>query len=299
MVRKFSRKSLPEKIIYILIYLFMIFLCVVCIAPILHVFFASISDPKYVMSQSGIILWPQDLTLEGYKIIFRTRSITHSYLNTLIYVGASTAIGFLVTVMAAYPLSRKSVLWRNVIMMIISFTMLFNGGMITFYMVIKNLGMYNTRWAIILPGCASAFNLILVRTSMMSVPQSLEESAKLDGAGPMTILFRIYLPLVKPTLATIILYMVIGAWNSWFNASIFLTDRAKYPLQLVLQEILMKNDVNSLMSQSSGELAGLADLYKQIVKYCCIMVSTIPVLVFYPFVMKYFKSGIMLGSIKG
>ena len=134
---------------------------------------------------------------------------------------------------------------------------------------------------------------------MMSVPQSLEESAKLDGAGPMTILFRIYLPLVKPTLATIILYMVIGAWNSWFNASIFLTDRAKYPLQLVLQEILMKNDVNSLMSQSSGELAGLADLYKQIVKYCCIMVSTIPVLVFYPFVMKYFKSGIMLGSIKG
>ena len=299
MVRKFKNKSLLEKIIYILIYLMMILLCIICIAPVLHVAFASFSDPKYVMGHSGIILMPHGLTLEGYKIVFRTRSIMVSYGNTLFYVAASTAIGFLITVMAAYPLSRKNLLWKNVVMMIISFTMLFNGGMITFYMVVKNLGLYNSRWAIILPGCASVFNLILVRTSMMSVPESLEESAKLDGAGPMTILFRIYLPLVKPTLATIILYMVIGQWNSWFNASIFLTDRAKYPLQLILREILVKNDANSVVSQSSGELAGMADLYKQIIKYCCIMVSTVPVLVFYPFIMKYFKSGIMLGSLKG
>ena len=299
MVRKWKNKSFLEKIIYIFIYLFMIFLCIVCVAPILHVAFASISDPKYVMAHSGIILWPKDMTLEGYKIVFRTRSIMQSYANTLFYVLASTGIGFLVTVMAAFPLSRKNLLWKNIIMLIISFTMLFNGGMITFYMVVKKLGLYNSIWSVILPGCASVFNLILVRTAMQSVPEALEESAKLDGAGPMTILFRVYLPLIKPTLATVILYMVIGQWNSWFQASLFLTDRAKYPLQLILREILVKNDVNSVMASSSGELAGLADLYKQIVKYCCIMVSTVPVLVFYPFVMKYFKSGVMLGSLKG
>ena len=299
MVRKWKNKSFLEKIIYIFIYLFMIFLCIVCIAPILHVAFASISDPKYIMAHSGIILWPKDMTLEGYKIVFKTRSIMQSYANTLFYVLASTGIGFLVTVMAAFPLSRKNLLWKNIIMLIISFTMLFNGGMITFYMVVKKLGLYNSIWSVILPGCASVFNLILVRTAMQSVPEALEESAKLDGAGPMTILFRVYLPLIKPTLATVILYMVIGQWNSWFQASLFLTDRAKYPLQLILREILVKNDVNSVMASSSGELAGLADLYKQIVKYCCIMVSTVPVLVFYPFVMKYFKSGVMLGSLKG
>ena len=299
MVRKFSSKSLTEKIIIILIYVFMVFLCIVCIAPILHVAFASISDPKYVMGHEGIILWPHDVTIEGYQIVLRTRSLMQSYGNTLFYVAMTTLIGFFVTVLGAYPLSRRNLLWGHTLMLLISFTMLFNGGMITFYMVVRNIGLYNSRWAIILPTCCNAFNLILVRTAMMGVPQALEESAKLDGAGPVRILFAIYLPLIKATLATVILYMVIGSWNSWFNASIFLTDRSKYPLQLVLQEILVQNDANTVTTQSSGELAGMADLYKQLVKYCCIMVSTIPVLVFYPFIMKYFKSGVMIGSIKG
>lgn len=297
--RKFMQKSFGAKLFTLFLYLFMIFMIVICILPILHVTFASISDPAYVMAHSGLILAPKDFTLEGYKLVLQTKSLMRSYLNTIIYVVTATALGFLITVLGAYPLSKRDLLFGNAIMMLISFTMLFNGGIITFYMVVKGLGMYNTRAAIIIPTCVSAFNLILVRTSMMSVPKSLEEAAKLDGAGPVRILFMIYLPLIKATLATVILYYSIGHWNSWFNASLFLTDRTKYPLQLVLREILIQNDANSVSSASSGELSGMADLYKQLVKYCCIMVSTIPVLCFYPFIMKYFKSGVMIGSIKG
>ena len=271
----------------------------ICLMPVLHVAFASFSDANWVMNQSGIILWPHGFSLEGYKLVFNTKQLMNSYGNTFFYVFASTGLGLLITVLGAYPLSKKEVLWSGALMLLISFTMLFNGGIITFYMVVKNLGLYNTRWAVILPSCVSAFNLILVRTAMASLPPALEESAKLDGAGPVRILFQITLPLIKATLATVILYYAVAHWNSWFNASIFLTERDKFPLQLILREILITNDTTSATNSSSGELAGMADTYKQLVKYCTIMVATVPVLCFYPFIMKYFKKGVMIGSIKG
>ena len=269
-----------------------------CLLPILHVAFASFSDPAWVMNQSGLILWPHGFQLEGYRTVFQAKHLMTSYANTFLYVFASTAIGMLITVLGAYPLSKKEVLFSNVIMLLVSFTMLFNGGMVTFYMVVKGIGLYNTRWAVILPACVSAFNLILVRTTMTSIPKSLEESAMLDGAGPVRILFQIYLPLMKATLATVTLYYAIFHWNSWFNASLFLQDREKFPLQLVLQEILVIND-NVKTVTSARDLAGNTDLYKQLIKYCTIMVATVPVLCFYPFIMKYFKTGVMIGSIKG
>ena len=215
------------------------------------------------------------------------------------YVFASTLLGMLITVLGAYPLSKKELLRSNVLMLVISFTMMFSGGIITFYMVVKSLGMYNTRLAVILPTCVSAFNLILVRTAMSAIPKELEESARLDGAGPLGILFQIILPLIKATLAAVTLYYVVANWNAWSNASIFLTDRDKYPLQLVLREILIRNDTSSASAISSGDLAGMADSYKQIVKYCTIMAVSVPILCVYPFVMKYFKKGVMVGSIKG
>ena len=259
---KKTKTSLARKIFIVFDYLVLIFLAVVCLLPILHVAFASVSDPNWVMNQSGLILKPHGFTLEGYKLVFQTRQLMGSYGNTLFYVFASTALGMLIT-------------------------------------VVRSLGMYNTRLAVILPTCVSAFNLILVRTAMATLPKELEESARLDGAGPIAVLFKIVLPLIKATLATVTLYYVVANWNSWFNASIFLTDRDKYPLQLILREVLIRNDTSSATSASSGELAGLADSYKQIIKYCTIMVASVPILCFYPFVMKYFKKGVMVGSIKG
>jgi putative aldouronate transport system permease protein len=221
----------------------------------------------------------------------------NSYLNTFIYVFTATGIGLLVTILGAYTLSRRDVMFRNHIMLLVTFTMLFNGGLIPFYLVVTGLGLFDSMWAVILPTCVSAFNLILIRTAMLSVPVSLEESAKLDGAGSMRILFSIVLPLVKATVATVILYYAVFHWNAWFNASIFLRTRSKFPLQLILREILISNDITSI--SSSGDVAGIADTYKQLLKYCTIIVSTVPVLMFYPFIMKYFKSGIMIGSLKG
>lgn len=292
-------KTLGYRIFLVFDYIILGVIALLCLLPVVHVAFASFSDPAWVMNQSGLILWPHGFTLSGYKLVLGTKTIMTGYANTIFYVFSATALGLLITVLGAYPLSRKECLWSNTIMLFISFTMLFNGGMIATYVVIRSLGLMDTRAAMILPSCVSAFNLILVRTAMSSVPRELDESAMLDGAGPVRILFQIYMPLIKATIATVILYYAVGHWNSWFNASLYLKDRAKFPLQLILQEILVANDTSAANATSSADLTGVADLYKQLVKYCTIMVATVPVLCFYPFVMKYFKKGVMIGSIKG
>ncbi len=297
MRRKYIKQSVPERIIRAVIYIFMFLMCVICLAPILHVAACSFAEPKWLLQQSGLVLWPKYQTIKGYGIVFSSPSLMNSYLNTFFYVGTATTLGVLVTVMGAYVLSKREAVWSSPIMIMISFTMLFNGGMIPTYMVVRNLGLLDTRWAMIIPGCINAFNIIIMRTAMNTIPKELEESAKLDGAGPMRILFSIYLPLVKATIAVIILYYALGHWNSWFSAAIYLKSRKLYPLQLMLREILMQNDTKTITSTS--DVAGDSDLYKELVQYCCIMVSTVPVLFFYPFVMKYFKSGVMVGSLKG
>ena len=293
-----KNKTIPYRIFLIFDYILLAALSIVCLLPVLHVAFASFSDPAWVMSKSGLIIWPHGFNIDGYRQVFSNKSLMGGYGNTILYVVASTAIGLLVTVLGAYPLSKKEVLFSNALMLFISFTMLFNGGMVAFYIVVKNIGLLDSRWAVILPTCVSAFNLILVRTAMATVPKALEESARLDGAGPVRIMFQIVLPLIKATLATVVLYYAVAHWNSWFNASLFLKDRSKFPLQLILREILIANDTASNATQS-GEVAGNADLYKQLVKYCTIMAATVPVLCFYPFIMKYFEKGVMIGSIKG
>ena len=293
-----NNKTPAYRVFLVFDYLILGILALVCLLPVLHVAFASFSDPAWVMSQSGLILFPHGFNIEGYKLVFSNTQLMGRYGNTIFYVIAATALGLLITVLGAYPLSKKELLFSNALMLIISFTMLFNGGMVAFYIIVKNLGLLDTRWAVILPTCVSAFNLILVRTAMSTIPKALEESAMLDGASYVRILFQIELPLIKATLATVILYYAVAHWNSWFNASIFLKDRTLFPLQLILREILIANDTASTATQS-GEVAGNADLYKQLVKYCTIMVATVPVLCFYPFIMKYFEKGVMIGSIKG
>ena len=276
---------------------------IVCILPVWHVFCASFSDASWVLNQSGLIWRINKFSLNGYRLVFNNSNIWIGYMNTLLYVFGNTVIGMFLTVMAGYALSRKDFLWASPIMFIISFTMLFSGGIVPSYILVtQTLHMFDSRWALIIPTCMNAFYLILVRTALQNVPDSLEESAMLDGAGRFRILFSIMLPLIKATLATVILYYVIGNWNAWFNAMIYLRDRTKFPLQLILKEILVTasstTTADTTILTDSSDSADAA-LYKELIKYCTIMVSTVPMFIFYPFIQKYFESGVMIGAIKG
>ena len=294
-------KSIGSRVFNFVNIVFFAFVIIACILPVWHVFCASFSDAGWVLNQSGIIWQIHDFSLTGYKLVFENANIWTGYLNTFFYVIANTALGMLLTVMGAYALSRKDFLWANPVMLGISFTMLFSGGIIPSYILVTQyLDMYDSRWALIIPTCMNAFNLILIRTALQNVPASLEESAMLDGAGRFTILFRIMLPLIKATLATVILYFVIGNWNSWFNAMIYLRTRSKFPLQLVLREILITaSDAATTGTVTSSTETGDTALYRQLTQYCTIIVSTVPIFIFYPFIQKYFESGVMIGAIKG
>lgn len=280
--------------------IFFILVIIICILPIWHVVCASFSDASWVMAQTGVITRIKGFNLNGYKLVFQNKEIWSGYLNTIFYCVVTTVLGLLITVMAAYVTALKGVLWADAIMLFASFTMLFNGGMISSYIMnTQVLHLYDSRWAVILPGCFSVMYLILIRTAMKSVPESLIESAMLDGASHMTILFQIMLPLIKATLATVILYYVVMQWNSWFQAAIYLRDRSKYPLQIIIKEILITGDTTSTTSINSTDISGDLTMYKQLIKYCTIVVSTVPIFAFYPFIQKYFESGVMIGAVKG
>lgn len=292
------RKSNTYRAFEMFNYLLMAFIGFVCVAPVLHVIFSSVSDPIRLTAHTGILLWPLGFTLRGFEIIFSRDTILMGYMNTLINMLLGVSLSISLTAIGGYALSRKGVLFSNPIMFFITFTMLFSGGLIPWYMVVRGLGMINTRFAMFIPMTLSVFNLIIMRTALMQVPVSLEESAKLDGAGHFTIMFKIILPLAKATIAVILLFYSINMWNSWFPASIFIRDRALFPLQLVLREVLIANDVASVVG-GADEAAHLLSLYRPLVRYATIVVATLPVLAFYPFAQKYFVTGVMIGSIKG
>ncbi len=294
------KHSLGSRIFDVFNHLLFVGVMIVCIVPVWHVVCASFSDASWVMAQSGIIWRIKGFNLTGYSMVFKNKDIWSGYLNTILYCILTTVIGLSITVLMAYVTSRNELLWANAMMLLASITMLFNGGIIASYIInTKVLGLYDSRWAVILPGCFSAFYLILVRTAMRSVPESLIESAKLDGASHITILFRIILPLIKATLATVILYYVVGQWNSWFQAAVYLRTRSLYPLQIIIKEILVSGDVTSTINASISDFTADSSLYKQLIKYCTIVVSTVPIFIFYPFIQKYFEKGVMIGAIKG
>lgn len=269
-----------------------------CVAPLIHTVAASFSDPITLTATHSLLLWPVGKpTLNGYALVMSNNAIWSGYLNTLIYVGAGTLLGILSTAVAAYIFSRKSFLPRNFCMLLISFTMLFNGGMIPTYLVISSLKMIDTRWAMILPNAINVFNLVVLRTAFLEIPDSLEEAAKLEGAGDMYYLFRIVIPLSKATIAVIILFIAVAQWNAWFQASIYLNSRSLYPLQLILREILIAGNAN--LTNATADVASSYSLYTILIQYCTIVVSTLPILCIYPFLQKYFTKGVMIGAIKG
>ena len=293
-------KQSPARIAFLIFnYLFLAFLGFLFIIPVWHVVMASFSDAAILTSHSGIVWWPLgEATTGGYKIVLQSPSISSGYANTAFYVIVGTLISLVLTIMGAYALSRNTMKYRNVIMLFLSFTMLFNGGMIPTYMVVKDVvHLYDTRWAVIIPSAISVFNLIILRTGFQQVPESLVESAKLDGASEWTIMFKIIVPLSKATIAVILLYYAVGLWNSWFPAMIYLKTRDKYPLQLILREILLLNDTGVMTT--SADAVKNVQLERKLVKYCTIIVSTVPIMCFYPFIQKYFTKGVMIGAVKG
>ena len=244
------------------------------------------------MGNSGLLLKPLGFSLNAYKKVFVNPSIYSGYLNTIFYVTAGTMINILATCMAAYVLSRKQFMLRRFLTILFIFTMYFNGGLIPSYLLIKDLGLINSRLSLILPGAVSTFNLMIMITGFEGIPQSLEESARIDGAGDWTILFRIIMPLAKPTIMVILLYYAVGHWNSWFNAMIYLRDAQKMPIQIFLRDILTRSQLGAMTGQTDVEDVG------QTIKYATIIVSTVPILCIYPFIQKHFVKGVMIGAVK-
>ena len=292
------RESFGDKIFLRIVNAVLLVIFVIMFYPLIYVLSASFSTPHAVVS-GKVWLWPVEPTLMGYQSVFRNPYILSGYANSLFYALFGTIINVVVTVLAAYPLSRREFMPRNVIMALMVFMMLFNGGLIPTYILVKNLGMVNTRWAMLLPQAMAVWNVILTRTYFMSaIPEQLHECAVLEGCSEFRYVTSMLVPLSKPILAVIALYYAVFHWNSYFQALIYLQTKELFPLQIVLREILILNSFNPEMMINADEMMrrqGLEDL----LKYALIVVATLPVLALYPFIQKYFIRGIMIGSLKG
>lgn len=294
-----KKRTTGEGVFNIFNYTILILLCIVSIYPLWHVLMASISDPVLIFAKRGFQIWPTgQIGFKGYKLVLENPNILSGFYNTFIYVVAGTTLSMFLTILGAYVLSRKGVYWNKTLMKIIVFTMYFQGGLIPFYLMVLQMGLKDSRLAIILPIAINTFNLIIMRTAFYGVPDSMEESAKIDGASDWRIIWQIMVPLAQATVAVIALFYSVRMWNEWFNPSIFLQSREKFPLQLILREILLKNATSSTTQMSTVGQAQ-QESYRMLVKYCTIIVATVPVLAVYPFLQRYFVKGIMIGGVKG
>ncbi len=273
-------------------------LCIIFFLPVWHVAMGSISDPLKVASTSGLYFKPLGkATLGGYKLIMQNTTIIRAYGNTIIYVVASTALGLFLNILAAYVMSTKGLLFGKPFALFIVFTMIFSGGLVPTFMVVNKLGLMDTRWALIIPGALSAYNIIIMRTSFAGVPGEMLDAAKIDGASEIKVLTKIILPVSKSIIAVIVLFYAVQHWNAWFNAALYLQKaRNLYPLQLTLREIVLQSTENSIIADADGQDVMI---FRPLIKYATIMISTIPMMALYPFVQKYFVTGVMIGSVKG
>lgn len=278
--------------------IFLTLLMVICLYPFLYVVFASFSEPWELVKHKGILIGPLGFSLKGYEAVFKNRSILTGYMTTLINLFAGTTLNIILTLLAAYAVSRKNFMLKKPIVIMIVFTMFFNSGIIPRFLVVKSLGLYNTRLSMILPTAINVFNLVIMRTAIEALPDSLEEAAVLEGANDFDILFRIVMPLIKSTIAVLVLYYGVAHWNQWYQALMYVQSRDKFPLQLVLREILIGNSTESMAAggvDSSGESAVIGE----VIKYATIVVSTLPILTIYPMLQKHFVKGVMVGAVKG
>jgi len=266
--------------------------------PLIYVFSASFSDPSAVIS-GKMWLWPVDVTLDGYRAVFRNSRITVGFQNSLFYTVAGTLVSVVLTILAAYPLSRKDLAGRNIIMFFFVFTLLFGGGLIPTYLVVREVGMLNTRWALIIPTALSVYNMIITRTFFQStIPDELLEAAQIDGCSDFRFVRDVVIPLSGPIIAVNALFYAVNQWNQYFNALIYLTRPDLFPLQLILREILVQNQVDLSQITDVDQLMQRQNL-QDLLKYSLIVVASAPVLIIYPFVQKHFVRGVLIGSLKG
>lgn len=292
------KTSLGERMFDIVNIAGLTLLMIATLYPVIYVVFASLSDSNQLMAHTGLLLKPLGLNLEAYKGVLKNPNITSGYLVTLFVVITGTFLNVLVTAVSAFVLTRKRFPLRIPFVLFSVFTMYFSGGMIPRYLFINDtLGLGNNVWALILPGLISTYNLIIMKSNFETIPDSLEESARIDGANDITILFRIILPLSKAILAVMVLMYGVAHWNAWFDAMLFMRTRDTYPLQIILREILIVNATDSMMA--GGGTGGDVQAIGESIKYATIVVATVPILCVYPFVQKYFTKGVMLGAVKG
>ncbi|WP_312371433.1 carbohydrate ABC transporter permease [Lachnoclostridium sp.] len=296
--KKFSKAPIGDKIFIVVIYILLTLAMLIVLLPLIYIVSASFSDSQAVIANE-VWLWPVRPTLRGYEAVFKNKNIMTGFSNSFFYMIVGTAVNILMTILCAFPLSRKEFTARNKVAMIFIFTMYFSGGLIPSYMLVNRLGLVNTRWALIIPSAMSTYFMIICRTYFInSIPDELYEAGQIDGCTPFKYLLRVVIPLSKPIIAVLTLYYGVGKWNSYFDAMIYLKDQALVPLQIVLRDILILNKIDYTMISDASALAaqrGLTDL----LKYSTIVVASVPVLCIYPFVQKHFVKGVMIGAVKG
>lgn len=292
-----KRKSAGESAFNAFNIIFMIVLMFITVYPLYYVAVCSVSDGSRLIGARGMILAPKGFSIAAYKAVFKNPNILTGYATTLIVEVAGTTLNVLLTAIGAFLVTRKNFAVRKLVSYMIVFTMFFSGGMIpTYLLVYKWLHLGDTLMALILPTAISAYNLIIMKSNFESIPDSIEEAAKIDGANDILILFRIILPMSLPIIAVMVLFYGVSHWNAWFDAMMYIRTRTKFPLQLILREILLMNDTSRMAATASvGEQYSLSES----IKYATIMVATIPILCIYPFIQKYFVKGIMVGAVKG
>lgn len=296
--KKITRRSKEDKVFDIINFFLVAIILILVVYPLYFIVIASFSDPNMIYD-GKVWLLPKELTFEGYERIFQDSKIWLGYKNSIVYTVVGTIVNVSFTLMAAYALSRKDLYGRNVIMFLFLMTMFFSGGLIPTYLVVKNLGLLNTMWALILPKAVAVWNVIVAKTFFeTSIPNELLEAAKMDGCSDAKFFWKIVLPLSKPIVAVMVLFYAVGHWNSYFDALIYLNNENLYPLQLILRNILIQNEASTMMISDLDSLAAKQRV-SELIKYGVIIVASIPLLIVYPFVQKYFVKGVMIGGIKG
>ena len=285
------KKTWEDIIMDTVIGVVLIIFALACLYPIWFVLMASFSDSTSVVMSRGLLLWPKNFSLKAYELVFQNKLFSTGFLNSIKLLAMSLPINLTLTVMCGYFLACNGMMFKKPIAYMIMFTMYFSGGMIPQYLNVKELGLYNTHWAIVLTGALSVYNCFICRTAIQSIPDGLRESAYLDGANDLQILFKVIIPLIKPTLAVLAMYYGVGTWNGWFKASIYLKENAMVPIQNVLRSVL-------IMGEDAGVEGAYVNEYAETIKYAAIVVSTVPVLCVYPFLQKYFTKGVLVGAVK-
>ena len=274
----------------------MLLIIVITVYPILYVVFASFSSPALFVRNTSVVLWrPLGFSLASYKAVFSNINIWNGYRNTIFVVVVGVALNIVMTIMAGYVLSRPNLMLRRFLNLFCMFTMYFNGGIVPTYLIVKGYGLQDSRLALIIPVAINTYNMIIMRSACENVPESLIEAARVDGASHLRILIKIMVPVLSPTIAVLVLYYGVKHWNSWFDALIYMRTRSKYPLQLFLREMIIENTAASTARSASDD----ESLTEQTIKYATIIVATVPILLLYPFLQKFFVKGIMVGAVKG